>query len=161
MITDVAMVSKCALVFFALFAYIAATDVKQCKGKSINVLKDSVEILGCNRPPCKLKKKTSLNITIKFTVDKDTPDLKNNVEAEVFNVPLPFVGVDGVSICDKVYNESGEKVDCPLKAGTTYVYKDSFPIHDWYPEIAVLVRWAFEENKNTITCFEVPAKIIK
>lgn len=85
----------------------------------------------------------------------------NQVKADVFGVLLPFPGVDGNSICDKVYNtESGEAASCPLKAGTKYTYKDSFPILKIYPNLMVNVHWALRDsNENDIACFEVPAKI--
>jgi Niemann-Pick C2 protein len=77
----------------------------------------------------------------------------------VLGAALPFVGVDGTSVCDKIYTESNEKVSCPLKAGTKYVYKDSFPILPFYPSINVLVHWALRANGKDIMCFEVPARI--
>lgn len=79
--------------------------------------------------------------------------------ADVFGVPLPFIGVDGGSVCDKLQTEAGEKAACPLAAGTTYVYKDSFPVLAIYPSIEVKVHWALQDLDKDVTCFEVPAKI--
>lgn len=79
--------------------------------------------------------------------------------ADVFGVQLPFVGVDGASICDKVETESGEKASCPLKAGTKYIYKDSFPVLSFYPSIEVMVHWSLVNKGKDIICFEVPVKI--
>lgn len=94
--------------------------------------------------------------------EKDEPDLTNHVVAEVFGIPVPFVGVHGNSICDKVYAESGERASCPLKAGVKYMYKDSFPILSVYPEIRVKVEWALQDHENNnIVCFQVPAKIVR
>lgn len=91
--------------------------------------------------------------------------VKNHVTAEVFGVPLPFVGVDGNSICDKIFLENGDKASCPLTAGTKYIYKDSFPVLEFYPNIDVKVHWDLkneDETKNKpVVCFEVPAKIVK
>lgn len=85
--------------------------------------------------------------------------MKNRVQAEVYGVPLPFIGVDNQSVCSKLYTKSGEKVDCPLQAGTTYVYKDSFPILSFYPNINVKVKWALHDANKDVVCFTVPAKI--
>lgn len=85
--------------------------------------------------------------------------MKNQVTAEVFGVPLPFVGVDGKSICDKLFTESGEKAECPVKSNTKYVYKDSFPVLSFYPSISVKVHWALKDGQKDIICFEVPARI--
>lgn len=70
------------------------------------------------------------------------------------------MGVDGYSICGKVFMKNGEKADCPLKAGITYVYKDSFPVHSYYPRIEAKVNWALKAGDKTLTCFEVPVKIV-
>ncbi|XP_073950919.1 Niemann-Pick type C-2b [Choristoneura fumiferana] len=91
--------------------------------------------------------------------EKDIKELKNHVTADVFGVPLPFIGVDGGSVCDKLQTEAGEKAACPLTAGTTYVYKDSFPVLELYPSIEVKVHWALQDLGKDITCFEVPARI--
>lgn len=90
---------------------------------------------------------------------EDVKEVNNNVVADVFGVPLPFIGVDGSTICDKLETESGEKSGCPLKAGTKYVYKDSFPILAIYPSISVKVHWALKAGNKELACFEVPAKI--
>lgn len=92
--------------------------------------------------------------------DEDLTDVKNEVTAKVLGLDVPFIGVDGNSICDKLYTESGEKAECPVKAGNKYVYKDSFPVLTVYPSINTNVHWALlgRSNKNII-CFEVPVRI--
>lgn len=100
-------------------------------------------------------------ITLFIFTDENIEFLKNKVSAEVFGVPLPFVGVDGVSICDNVYTKAGDKASCPLIAGTDYTYKDSFPILSFYPNIQVKVQWSLAtKDDKKIVCFEVPAKIV-
>ncbi|KAJ8723892.1 hypothetical protein PYW07_007872 [Mythimna separata] len=152
------------LVCLAVLAASAlATNVQQCPGLEIENLSENVQLSPCKKPPCKLKKGTSQAISITFTVPegKDMPAVTNHVTAEVFGAPLPFVGVDGNSICEKVYSEDGEKAACPLKAGTKYTYKDSFPILSFYPSIAVKVHWALQDaNSKDLLCFEVPARIV-
>ncbi|KOB65463.1 Niemann-pick type C-2b, partial [Operophtera brumata] len=89
----------------------------------------------------------------------DIPELKNHVTAELIGIPLPFPGVDGSSIRDKVFSESGDPASWPLKAGIKYTYKDSFPIHSIYPTTQVLVHWALKDAGRDIVCFEVLARI--
>ncbi|XP_047994339.1 NPC intracellular cholesterol transporter 2 homolog a [Leguminivora glycinivorella] len=149
-----------SVVVLSCLALAVATDVDQCPGgRTIENLRSDVVLMPCKKLPCKLKKNTRQHITIKFKPDKEIKELKNHVQAEVFGVPLPFVGVDGQSLCGKIENEAGEKVSCPLSAGNTYIYKDSFPIESFYPEIAVRVHWALRSHGKDVTCFEVPAKI--
>lgn len=101
-----------------------------------------------------------MNKTFVCFADEDAKEVKTNVVADVFGVPLPFIGVDGTSVCEKLETESGEKASCPLKAGTKYVYKDSFPILAIYPTISVKVHWALRAGDKDLACFEVPAKIV-
>lgn len=92
--------------------------------------------------------------------DKDMENVKNSVKAIVFNVAVPFIGVDDESICEKLYKKSGEKANCPVKAGETYIYKDSFPILDFYPNINTKVTWSLKGDDDTfLSCFHVRATI--
>lgn len=76
------------------------------------------------------------------------------------NLPFPFIGVDGTSACNNMYDEQGKKVSCPLMANKTYLYKNSFPVLEIYPRIQVLVHWALREGNRDVTCFEIPARIV-
>lgn len=106
---------------------------------------------------------TFLNIfTFSVALDHDVKKLTTSVSAIVLNVPLPFVGVDGTSACNNMYLEDGAtKTRCPLKAGQSYVYKNSFDILSVYPTIPALdVHWALSESSTKdLACFEVPGKI--
>ncbi|XP_023935870.1 ecdysteroid-regulated 16 kDa protein [Bicyclus anynana] len=148
------------VVVCSLLAVSAATDVQQCSGENFD-LANNVQLSPCKKLPCRLRKGTDQHITITFKPEKDMDVLNNHVYAVIFGVELPFIGVDGANICDKLENEAGEKVSCPLKAGTTYVYRDSFPILSFYPNTDLTVHWSLRHNKKDITCFEVKAKITK
>ena len=75
-------------------------------------------------------------------------------------IPLPFIGVDGTSACENIYTEDGsQKLDCPLKAGETYLYKNQFEVLQIYPKLNLVVHWALTKNNKNVVCFEVPAKI--
>lgn len=76
-------------------------------------------------------------------------------------IPLPFIGVDGTSACDKVFLEDGEtKAECPLVAGQKYVYKNQFPVLQIYPKLSLVVHWALTSKNTDVVCFELPAKIV-
>lgn len=145
---------------FAVFAVAAATDVQQCAGRNLPDLSDNVQLVPCKKVPCRLKKGTDQHITINFTPDKDVDEVKNHVSANVFGAELPFIGVDGKSVCDQITTEDGSATGCPLKAGTKYRYKDSFHVETFYPSIGVKVHWSLRDaNQEDITCFEVMARI--
>lgn len=121
--------------------------------------KDEVSISNCIKGPCKLKKRTQAQVEIKFTPETDLDSLTTVVNANIFNVPLPFIGVDGKSACGNLFAEDGTKLGCPLKAGTKYVYKNGFPVEDFYPSVSLVVHWALQSNKKDVVCFKVPAQI--
>ncbi|XP_072929853.1 ecdysteroid-regulated 16 kDa protein-like [Epargyreus clarus] len=150
-----------SLVVCTLLALAMGTNVLQCPGKSIENLNENVKLTPCKRSPCRLKKGTNTHISINFVPENDMEDVTNHVTADVFGVMVPFIGVDGNSVCDKLQTESGEKASCPLKAGTKYVYTDQFLVQNFYPLIDVKVHWALREGTNDIMCFEMPAKIVK
>ncbi|CAH1999650.1 unnamed protein product [Acanthoscelides obtectus] len=54
--------------FAALVALGAATQVKPCSGveRTIDNLNERIQVGGCNKPPCRLRKDTSVGITMKF-----------------------------------------------------------------------------------------------
>lgn len=154
------MVSPSIVVCLALLSTAAATNVQQCEGKSLEDLSDRVQLTPCTKTPCKLKKGTDQHITITFKAEENMLDVKNHVTADIFGVSLPFIGVDGQSICSKIHTEAGEEASCPLKAGNTYVYKDSFPVLSFYPSLQSKVHWALQNDKKDLVCFEIPIKIV-
>lgn len=122
---------------------------------------DDVTITKCKTGVCKLRRNTNVEVELKFSPETDVQEMTTRVHANILELPFPFIGVDGTSACENVYAEDGvTKVNCPLKAGTPYVYKNSFPIKDFYPTIALTVHWALESQNKDLVCFEVPAKIV-
>ncbi|XP_046751008.1 NPC intracellular cholesterol transporter 2 homolog a-like [Diprion similis] len=144
--------------FTADFA--AATTVLECSTGKVNRNPKAVSISKCDQPPCLLKRKTTIDVEQHFVPDRDVHSLKTSVNAAVLGVSLPFVGVDGSNACNQIYNVDGSKASCPLTKGTEYVYKNSFPVLQIYPRIAVKVHWALTEGPDNIACFEVPAQIM-
>jgi len=72
----------------------------------------------------------------------DIKTLKNEVNAKILGIPFPFLGVDNTNACPQIYLADGTtKVNCPLKAGTEYVYKNSFNVLEIYPKVRI-------SNKN-------------
>ena len=74
-----------------------------------------------------------------------------------------LVGVDQTSACSHVYLDDDKltKTKCPLTAGQTYIYKNSFKVLEIYPKISLVVHWALTTPEgHTATCFELPAKIV-
>ncbi|XP_063221688.1 ecdysteroid-regulated 16 kDa protein [Bacillus rossius redtenbacheri] len=138
-----------------------ATQVSVCPDKgSRQLTSEEVNIVGCNKPPCKLKKKTTVELEVKFTADEDVESVRNGVYANIVGIPFPFIGVDGKPACPDIFNEDGSPAQCPLKAGSKYLYKGSFKVLDIYPRIRVDVVWALKSAKEkNLFCFRVPVRI--
>ncbi|XP_076667419.1 Niemann-Pick type C-2b [Andrena cerasifolii] len=153
------MLRETVLVFAALLALAAATQVNQCGSGEKFADSNRVRISGCDAPPCKLRRRAKYSFEQNFVPQEDTKVLTNNVHAAILGVPLPFVGVDGTSACDNVFNLDGTTAGCSLKKGTEYLYRREFPILAVYPTVSMVIHYALMDGGNTISCFEVPAKI--
>ncbi|XP_076766086.1 Niemann-Pick type C-2b [Xylocopa sonorina] len=154
------MLRETVLIFVALLAIARATEVNHCgTGEKVED-SERIKITGCEVPPCKLKRRTKATIEQKFVPEQDVQSLVNNVYAVVLGVPLPFVGVDGTSACESIFNEDGTTAGCALKKGVEYTYKREFAVLQIYPTISLTIHYALMEGNSTIACFEVPAKII-
>ena len=118
-------------------------------------------VTNCEKGTCKLRKKTDVGIELKFTPEKNIKELTTAVYANVLGIPLPFIGVDGTSACNKLFLEDGvTPTKCPIVAGQKYVYKNSFPVLEIYPKLSLVVHWALTSNDKEVVCFELPAKIL-
>lgn len=70
--------------------------------------------------------------------DREVKRLKQSVMAQVMGISMPFVGVDGTTACDNVYEEDRvTKANCPMKAGTTYVYLFQLKVLPKYPSVSM------------------------
>ncbi|XP_037950919.1 ecdysteroid-regulated 16 kDa protein-like [Teleopsis dalmanni] len=97
---------------------------------------------------------------MKFTPNRDFEDVNTDAQGILLDVPLPFPGYYGTSACPFIYDAEGEnKVGCPLKAGETYVYKNSFKILPVYPTVSLTVHWGLNDKNGDAACFEIPVKI--
>ncbi|XP_046402592.1 NPC intracellular cholesterol transporter 2 [Ischnura elegans] len=148
-------------VALCVFAVSEATQVRSCSNDQVIQDSDFVHVSGCEVPPCKLKKKTKINVDFKFKPETEVKSLENSVFAYVLGIPLPFVGVDSTSACSFIFDEAGKPAGCPLKAGTTYFYKNSFDVLEVYPKIKTTVQWALREpSGKDHVCFKVDSRII-
>jgi hypothetical protein len=86
--------------------------------------------------------------------------LNTNVEANINGIQIPWIGVDGVSACNNIFDENGDKVSCPLKQGQRYTYRNKFDVLAVYPRIQTIVHWALRAGKSDVICFEVPVRIV-
>jgi len=89
-----------------------------------------------------------VTIQIKLVPSRTVNSLVNDVSALLFNVPLPFVGVDGTNACDNIYKPDGSKAGCPLQQGVEYIYKNSFDVLPIYPRVILQILLRMKLNQT-------------
>ncbi|KAL0274054.1 UNVERIFIED_CONTAM: hypothetical protein PYX00_006578 [Menopon gallinae] len=144
----------------ASLAFVLSVEGRCITGKHV-LENEEVSLSSCDTLPCKLRKKSTVSVEVKFTPENDIQMLRNSVHAIILGVPFPFIGVDGNSVCGKIFDaKTGAKVACPLAKGGEYVYKDEFKVLEVYPKIKVDVVWSLRDQTNqAVACFQVPARI--
>uniref|UniRef100_A0A224XZQ1 Putative major epididymal secretory protein he1 n=1 Tax=Panstrongylus lignarius TaxID=156445 RepID=A0A224XZQ1_9HEMI len=152
-----------AIITFAALLYtVQGTKVRQCQFIQGKVANDSVTISACEAAPCKLRKKSDVLVSVKFTPENDIEKFVTLVHIKLVGIPFPFIGVDGVSACGKVFEMDGKtKASCPLKKGKQYIYQNSFKVLELYPTVRGVVHWSLHdaERKVDVACFEILVKI--
>lgn len=79
-----------------------------------------------------------LSLKREMFVDHEVKRLKQSVMAQVMGISMPFVGVDGTTACDIVYEEDRvTKANCPLTPGRTYVYIFQLKVLPKYPSVSI------------------------
>ncbi|XP_014372013.2 ecdysteroid-regulated 16 kDa protein [Papilio machaon] len=135
------------------------TPAEQCEGQNFDDLRKRIQVIPCGRSSCKLQKGTNTTVVLKFKPEREVKTLVNEVYAKIGNLPLPFLGVTGVSACPQVTRVDGTPAPCPLAAGEEYVYTNVFPIESFYPTVNLRVHWELKDHEHSVICFEVPAVI--
>ncbi|XP_050295440.1 NPC intracellular cholesterol transporter 2 isoform X1 [Anthonomus grandis grandis] len=142
--------------------FVVTTNVQQCPNAKIEGLEKKVQIGNCNKPPCRLRKNTKVPLILKFQPAAEMKNLTQTVNANILGIAFPFIGVDGTSACDKVYEEDEKtKNNCQFEKGKTYVFKDAIDVLQVYPTLKTVVHWSLTDSttKKDAICFEVPARI--
>jgi len=150
-----------ALLILTIQSLSEATDVQNCKKtKARHLEAGDVKITSCPKNKCILKRNTEASIEMKIIPKRDFKELNSDIQGIILDVPLPFPGYYGTSACPHIYDAAGEKkVGCPLKAGETYVYKNTFKILPVYPTVSLDIHWGLGDKEGDVACFEIPAKI--
>ncbi|XP_013111384.2 ecdysteroid-regulated 16 kDa protein [Stomoxys calcitrans] len=148
-------------VLMALIACSMATTVKNCPKTKARLLENGdVTISSCPKTKCNLKRNTEATIEMKIIPNRDFKELNSDIQGILLDVPLPFPGYYGTSACPHIYDAEGKnQVGCPLKAGETYIYKNSFKILPIYPTVSLTIHWGLGDKEGDAVCFQIPAKI--
>ena len=97
-----------------------------------------VRISNCNGGPCLLRKGTTATIEIDYIPGTNTNRVMTGAFGQIGGIPLPFIGTNGRSACDKIVSKRLRQSapGCQLAAGEVYTYSNSFPILNIYPSVS-------------------------
>ncbi|XP_053953955.1 NPC intracellular cholesterol transporter 2-like [Anastrepha ludens] len=150
---------RLTIVCFALFlAAVSATNVKQCsKGQPFPL---SVDIEGCDQPPCNVVKGTTALMKVNFVGTHDnTKKITAVVHATTLGITVPYpLPEDVADVCSNLlYGAS-----CPIDKSEDVVYNFKFDIDSSYPEIKVKVQLNLvDESNESVACFTADVKVQK
>jgi len=145
---------------------VAAVHVDKCKeifgprdGSFGTANLEDVRVNDCEEPPCALKKGSDSTIAFDFIPDKNYEKLITNVFGGIGIIRVPFREIHGANACKDIIRKSDNKTGCPVEAGMSYTYSNTFPILKAYPSVNVQVQYGLNDGKNPVVCFSLPAKI--
>lgn len=120
-------------------ATIKSLDVSDCPGQT--------------NERCIFKRDTNKTIEIKFVPNETISSAKINVKGRIGKADMPFA-IHPEDACG-IYG-----LVCPLEAGKEQTFRLSMPIKRVYPplKVDVLIR-LLDQNKKSIVCADIPAKI--
>ncbi|XP_078034715.1 NPC intracellular cholesterol transporter 2 [Augochlora pura] len=115
----------------------------------------NVNILGCNKLPCNLKRGTSVEAIIDFTALQNIKTLKPDVDVQIgtghVKYPLPQQNA-----CKSLVN--GE---CPLDKGEVVTYKLKMPVEKMYPRVALTIQLSLvDQDEKSHMCIRIPAQVV-
>lgn len=144
------MYSFCVIALVLGCALATPVKFKDCGSKTGSI--KTVDVSGCDKFPCKLKRGTEVLVQVDFNSAVDTKKLTAVVHGKIGGIPLPF----------PLPNADGCKsnIKCPVTKGTENLYKAKIPVSSHYPKVQVVVEWELKDDQsNDVFCFLIPAVI--
>ncbi|XP_026467104.1 NPC intracellular cholesterol transporter 2 homolog a-like [Ctenocephalides felis] len=135
---------------------VQATKVAKCDRNT--PLPDSVEVAGCDRLPCSLKRGTDSLTEVKLTLPSDTATLAPYVKAKVGGLTVPYPLPPHLNnACDHL----NDGAQCPLKKGDQVTYNLKVPVLQSYPSINLdLMVSLVDDSNESVVCFKIPCKVV-
>ncbi|TMW47358.1 hypothetical protein DOY81_007563 [Sarcophaga bullata] len=137
-------------------AIATTTNVKKCTNGEPFPL--SVNIEGCDEPPCTVIKGTTAIMYVHILGNKDnTQTLSTKVRATALGLTVPYELPDEVAdVCSNLLYDA----TCPIYETEDVVYQFNFYIDTYYPEIPVTVEVSInDENDEPVACFICNVKV--
>uniref|UniRef100_A0A1A9X415 MD-2-related lipid-recognition domain-containing protein n=1 Tax=Glossina brevipalpis TaxID=37001 RepID=A0A1A9X415_9MUSC len=139
-----------------LWSYIMATNVTHCHNGAPLPL--SVNIEGCDEPPCDVFKNETAIMRIHFVSTKNNiRSLTTQVKAKVIGLTVPYPLPDKVAdVCSNLMYGA----ICPIYKTEDVVYQFNFFVENIFPEILVSVDISLvDDSHEPITCFTCDIKV--
>ncbi|XP_037955975.1 NPC intracellular cholesterol transporter 2-like [Teleopsis dalmanni] len=143
-------------VIISAFSTVLATDVKKCSGDKPFPL--SVNVTGCETPPCDILKGSTVEMFIHFVSHRDVSELTTKVKAYTFGISVPYELPEETSnVCRNLMYGAY----CPLYPTEDVTYLFLFPVGS-YPEISVKIEiYLVDQDDEIATCFICDIKVKK
>uniref|UniRef100_A0A336L4Z3 CSON003895 protein n=2 Tax=Culicoides sonorensis TaxID=179676 RepID=A0A336L4Z3_CULSO len=143
-----------SIIIFAVIACVSATPFLECGNGKAPV---NVEVEGCDKTPCKLKRGTNVDFHVEFNSDVAAQSLKPKVIAHLNGVQVPYPLPNEFNDACKHLSQG----QCPLTQNSPAKYDISFPVQKAFPAVRLTVEYALEnENGDRVTCFQVPIQTV-
>ena len=133
-----------------------ADSWRECKGSRRGGGRiHSVSILGASDGD--LPRGSSVDLIVSFdvtrTIDTATAEASGRFGGISFPYPLPYTDVCTGGVVNSL--------PCPLQPGKIYKLRYTIPIHQWYPEIAVLAKMVLKDaSGDDVWCFAARVSIV-
>jgi hypothetical protein len=147
-------------VFCVSISQAADLKVFPCKGIKPMGAIQKLEIPGCERYPCVLKRGSNSSINVQFTSKSRINDLKLKITGMLNNKEVPFMTLDGdhcQNTIQELVQEKSQK--CLIKRNQSYNYSYALPVKAEYPTVSVVVKFNLIFGTKSVFCFTFPAKI--
>ncbi|XP_067618129.1 NPC intracellular cholesterol transporter 2-like isoform X2 [Eurosta solidaginis] len=120
----------------------------------------SVNVVGCDVPPCAVAKGSTAVMEAQFVGTHDNiQEITTAIRATTLGITVPYpLPEDVANVCENLLYGA----NCPIDQSEDATYQLNFYIDKSYPEIPVKVEVDLvDENKQSIACFTVDIKVTK
>lgn len=126
-------------------------------GRNSPATPTSVNIVGCVRQPCYVRRGSNVALSINFTPDRRitelTPSVRTTILGITTNYALPANLQNGCQALQFPYY-------CPLRAGRSATLRLNVPVSKLWAPITIGVQVTLaDQDRRVINCFKVNVKV--
>ncbi|EZA60941.1 hypothetical protein DMN91_005184 [Ooceraea biroi] len=144
-----------AVLLLCCYASTLAYIIEDCGSEGGKFNDMTVSTCDKSEEKCSFIKGVDINVSIKFTPNKDISKLEMLLYGILYDVTVPFPA-QKPDVC----NDPDSGITCPLKKDEEVEYKTTFVLDKQIPPVSVDVMVEFvNEEKEKIICIRYPVKL--